>query len=302
MNERPRDTPATPSDPGRPAVPRRPPLHTPSALNLFRKCPEAYHLRYVARQPAPEIPSPALARGIAVHDTLAACAREYQRRGTLPTGWPARLAAQLPRAAYPEEAAWRADLAASRAQVAVGLAALAPELEVVAVERFWRWTWPGTASGAPFTLGAKVDLVLAGTDDRGARYLDIVDYATGQGRRIDRIQELVERLVVKANLVMGGEYAYIVSTTAWLASAASWSAVRDEDECRATWREIRGLAHAIATDPVMAPTPSALCQWCDYYGNGCLLDRPRVGEPDAGQDLARWLDATGDEAGEAKPA
>ncbi len=269
---------------------RRPPLHTPSALNLYRKCPEAYRLRYRARQPTPDEPSPALARGIAIHDVLAGCAHQYQRQGTLPLDWPTRLAACLPRAAYPDEAAWWGDLAAARAQIAVGLAALAPGLEVVAVERFWRWTWPGTGSAAPFTLGAKVDLVLAGTDDRGDRYLDVVDYATGQGRRIDRIQELVERLVVKANLGAGGDYAYIVSTTAWLASAASWSAVRDEDECRATWREIRGLAHAIATDPVMAPTPSALCAWCDFYGNGCILDRPGADDRRRSHGLADWLE------------
>ena len=39
-----------------PAGRRRPPLHTPSSLNLYRRCPEAYRLRYVARQPAPTRP------------------------------------------------------------------------------------------------------------------------------------------------------------------------------------------------------------------------------------------------------
>ncbi len=279
MTERPR--------PPRPATPQRPPLHTPSGLNLYRRCPEAYRLRYRARQPVPDTPSPALARGIAIHETLARCARQYQAQGVLPTGWAAGLAAGLPRAAYPDDAAWREDLAAARDQVAVGLAALHPTLEILAVEQFWRWTWPGKGPIAPFTLGAKVDLVVAGTDDRGARYLDVIDYATGQGRRVDPIQELVERLVVQANL--GGDYAYIVSTTAWLASDASWSAVRDEDEARATWRAIRGLAHAIATDPVMAPTPSAMCQYCDYYANGCILDRPGGGTL-PGEALVRWLD------------
>ncbi len=285
-----------------PTAARRPPLHTPSGLNLYRRCPEAYRLRYRVRQPAPETPSPALARGIAVHDVLARCAKQYQVRGTLPADWPARLADRLPRAAYPDTTAYRDDLAAARDQVSSGLAALTPGREVLAVERFWRWTWPGSPSGAAFTLGAKIDLVLAGTDDRGDRYLDVVDYATGQGRRIDRIQELVERLVVKANLGAGGDYAYIVSTTAWLALDASWSAVRDDDECRATWREIRGLAHAIATDPVMAPTPSALCAFCDYYGNGCVLDRPGDVRAGVGRDLARWLEGTGEEEGEATSA
>ncbi len=274
--------------PPRPEVGQRPPLHTPSGLNLYRRCPEAYRLRYRARQPVPETPSPALARGIAVHDTLARCARQYRHQGVLPTGWPAGLAADLPRAAYPDEAAWREDLAAARDQVAVGLVALHPPLEILAVEQFWRWTWPGKGPIAPFTLGAKVDLVLAGTDDRGARFLDVIDYTTGQGRRVDPIQELVERLVVQANL--GAEYAYIVNTTAWLASASSWSTVRGEEECRVTWRRIRGLAHAIATDPVMAPTPSALCTWCDYYGNGCVLDRPQPGARPGEDPLATWLD------------
>jgi hypothetical protein len=270
---------------------RRPPLHTPSGLNLYRRCPEAYRLRYRERHPVPATPSPALARGIAIHETLARCARQYQDTGALPTAWAAGLASELPRAAYPDEAAWREDLAAARDQVAVGLAALRPTVEIVAVEQFWRFTWPGKGPIAPFVLGAKVDLVVAGTDDRGERYLDIVDYATGQGRRLDPIQALVERLVVEANL--GGDYAYIVSTTAWLASAASWSAVRDEDEARATWRQVRGLAHAIATDPVMAPTPSAMCQYCDYYANGCILDRPGGGAL-PGEALVRWLDEDDD--------
>ena len=88
-----------------------------------------------------------------------------------------------------------------------------------------------------------------------------------------------------------GDYGYLVSTTVFLVDGIASAVVRDDVTCGQIWREIKGLVTAAAADRLFAPSPSNRCQWCAYFGNGCILDRPGA----AGDgETAMWLE---DEAG-----
>ena len=83
-----------------------------------------------------------------------------------------------------------------------------------------------------------------------------------------------------------GDYAYIRSSTIFLAAQSTRSDVLTRDYVQETWREIKQVVSAILAAQEWSPTRSTLCEWCPFYGNGCSLD-PTGGEGDA---LAEWLD------------
>ncbi len=268
--------PATP--PGRPS------LFTPSQLTLYRDCPERYRLAKVERRRVAEPFSAPLARGMALHAVLADCLEAVRRGAPRPDDLAARAAAALPAGDYPDERAWREDAAAVARQAAHGLAHLTPGLRVLAVEAFHRWTYGGDALTPAFTLGARADAILAGTDADGRAYLEVVDWKTGAGRGVDLLQEVALRIVTRHAL--GDAYAYIINTTVFVAHGTSSAIVREDAICRDVFREIKGLVTAIARDRLFPPRPSERCPFCPYFGDGCILDRPIAPGEDA---TAAWL-------------
>ena len=265
--------------------PGRPSLFTPSQLTLYRDCPERYRLAKVERRRVEEPFSAPLARGKALHTVLANCLEAARRGDPRPDDLAARAAAALPVDGYPDERAWREDAAAVARQAAHGLAHLTPGLRVLAVEAFHRWTYGGDALTPAFTLGARADAILAGTDADGRDYLEVVDWKTGAGRGVDLLQEVALRIV--ARHALGDAYAYIVNTTVFVAHGATHAIVRDDETCRRTWREVKGLVTAIARDRLFPPHPSGGCPYCPYFGDGCILDRPIAPKDDM---VAIWLD------------
>src|SRR5206468_2979632 len=127
---------------------------------------------------------------------------------------------------------------------------------------------------------AKVDRVLY-RDDAG---LEHTDYKTGMGQEVDWLQTVASRIVVRHNFV--DEYAYIRSSTMFLATQATRSDELTRERVQVTWREIKQGVNAILTAKAWPPARSTRCEWCPFYGNGCSLD-PAEGE---GDDMAAWLD------------
>ncbi len=41
------------------------------------------------------------------------------------------------------------------------------------------------------------------------------------------------------------------------------------ERCLADWEEVTRTLAAITTESAWAPTPSPLCEWCPFNGNGC---------------------------------
>ena len=268
-----------------PIPPTRPSLFTPSQLTLYRDCPERYRLAKVERRRVEEPFSAPLARGKALHAVLAGCLEAARRGDPRPDDLAARAAAALPAGDYPDERAWREDAAGVARQAAHGLTRLTPGMRVLAVEAFHRWTYKGDALTPAFTLGARADAILAGTDADGRAYLEVVDWKTGAGRGVDLLQEVALRIVTRHAL--GGDYAYIVNTTVFVAHGACSAVVREDAICRDVFREIKGLVTAIARDRLFPPRPSERCPFCPYFGDGCILDRSHAPGEDA---TAAWLD------------
>ncbi len=266
----------------RPSV--RLPLHTPSGLSLYA-CPQRYYLQKIVHHPADEAFSPALARGKAIHRVLEACGHALRRGETPPGDLKARAMVALPRDGYPDERAWAEDVAAVLAQAEVGLRHLATGRRVLAVEAFLRYPYRGDAATPPFVLGATADVILEGVDDCDERFLEVIDWKTGRGRGVDLIQELALRIVAK-HTYKG--YAYIVSTTAFLAEDATWSIVRDDVSCRRIWGEMKATVAAIEAEERWEPLASTRCLWCPYFRNGCALDRTK-----GAVDIENWLDGDG---------
>lgn len=197
-----------------------------------------------------------------------------------------RATAALPRDGYPDERAWAEDVAAVLAQVEVGLRHLATGRRVLAVEAFLRYPYRGDAATPPFVLGATADVILEGVDDRDERFLEVIDWKTGRGRGVDLVQELALRIVAK-HTYKG--YAYIVSTTAFLAEDATWSIVRDDVSCRRIWGELKATVAAIEREERWEPQPGTKCLWCPYFQNGCALDRT-----EGAGDIGHWLNGDGE--------
>ncbi len=263
------------------AVQSRPQLYSPSGLNLYAQCPERYFRQRVQRQKVVEPFSPALAKGIAVHQVLEAAAKEYQLQGTVPVNLRERLQDLLPQSKYPGERAWRDEAAGAADLVKYGLGLLDGESRVLCTESFLRYTYKGDTTCPAFALGAKVDLVLACDNGDGSEHLVVIDYKTGKVE-IDTLQELALRIVVQHTF--GRHFTHIISSTPFLAERTTRSIVLSDVECHRTWRKIKETVAAIESNTKWQPVPSALCQWCPYFGNGCSLD----GES-ASDDLGLWL-------------
>lgn len=231
------------------------PLYSPSGLALYA-CPQRYFLQKIVHHPADEAFSPALARGKAIHRVLEACGHALRRGEEPPGNLEARVAAALPRDGYPDERAWTEDAAAALAQVAVGVRHLTAGRRVLAVEAFLRYPYRGDGATPPFVLGATADVILEGVDDRDERFLEVIDWKTGRGRGVDLLQELALRIVAK-HTYRG--YAYIVSTTAFLAEDATWSIVRDDVSCRRIWGEMKATVAAIEAEERWEPRASTRC-------------------------------------------
>jgi hypothetical protein len=267
-----------------PTSPDRPSLFTPSQLSLYRDCPERYRLAKIERRRVEEPFSAPLARGKALHAVLADCLERVRRGDPRPDDLAARAAAALPHDGYPDRRAWAEDAAAVARQATHGLTHLPPGMRVLAVEAFHRWTYRGDALTPAFTLGARADAILAGTDADGRAYLEVVDWKTGAGRGVDLLQEVALRIV--ARHALGDAYAYIVNTTVFVAHGARSAVVREDAICRDVFREIKGLVTAIARDRLFPPRPSERCPFCPYFGDGCILDQP---SPPGEDTTAAWL-------------
>lgn len=261
------------------------PLYSPSGLALYA-CPQRYYLQKIVHHPADEAFSPALARGKAIHRVLEACGHALRRGETPPGDLEARVTVALSRDGYPDERAWAEDATVVLAQAEVGLRHLATGRRVLAVEAFLRYPYRGDAATPPFVLGATADVILEGIDDRDERFLEVIDWKTGRGRGVDLLQELALRIVAK-HTYRG--YAYIVSTTAFLAEDATWSIVRDDVSCRRIWGEMKATVAAIEAEERWEPRASTRCLWCPYFQNGCALDRM-----EGAADIGNWLDGDGE--------
>ncbi|MDP9469876.1 MAG: PD-(D/E)XK nuclease family protein [Chloroflexota bacterium] len=267
------------------------PIIYPKHINLFLQCPERYFHERVERQKIDQPFSPAMTKGIAVHQILNDAAVEYRRHGTVPANLVERAEALVPRSSYPSDLAWCADVESVVAQVKFGIAYLDGEACVLASEATYQYPYQRGRDCPPFALAAKVDLVLLRHDADGQPFLDVVDFKSGTSLRADTIQELAGRIVVEQNAErrFGLPYAYVQTSTVYVGVGAVRSEVLDAEECGRRWSQTKQVVAAIVNGNDWEPNPSPMCEWCPFFNNGCSLT-----VEDGDDDLGEWLDRVAD--------
>jgi len=79
----------------------------------------------------------------------------------------------------------------------------------------------------------------------------------------------------------GENFAPVVFTELYVAKEHVRSSELTLERCLADWEEIKRTLAAIAAESTWAPTPSPLCEWCPFNGNGCEPTREE-------QNLSLW--------------
>lgn len=256
----------------------RPHIFYPSQLNLYRQCPERYHHKYVLRERVAEEFSRPLAVGIATHELAAVCFKEQLNHGAMPAFLEQRAEDLLPATAYPSILLpfYRDDIASVVSTVKWMLSRFSGAERIVGIERTLSYAFSGNASCDPFTLRAKIDLVVEHPDGT----LEHIDFKTGRFKR-DPIQEISSRIVMGAAYGRDFPYPKIRSTILFGAEQRVVSETLSKEDCLPTWREIREIANTIMTGSCWAPETSPLCEWCPYFENGCSLSASNTSWSDA---------------------
>jgi hypothetical protein len=262
--------------------PTKIPTFTPTMLASFERCPQQYQLKYVLKERPAEDFSANLACGSAVHRVLASFFEQFRRTGGFPIDLRQRVQAQLPIAQHPSEEAWVADVERVLGWVKWALSAFDGTARVVAVERSYEYLFPGSRDGAfpAFRLRHTVDLVL----EREEGAIEHLDWKTGNGYRIDDLQNVAARIVVGQAFPDRPRF---LSSTAFLANEAMRTDELSYEAIKVVWEGIKGLVQAISIEQDWLPVANPLCPWCVFYGQGCPL-YPGVDAPDA---MTGWLEA-----------
>lgn len=248
-------------------------LHYPSQLKLFRECRRRYHLKVVERHRVDEPFSPSLEKGKVAHAVLKICADGLMReRPHLPANLADLVAPRLPRDAYPSDASWRHDTAEVINWVKYALSYLDARGEILGAELFLNRHFPSEEGHRGFSVGTVLDLVLLRHDDDGP-YIEVIDYKSGRSGRDDPLSPVIARFVlkrlIKRHLPDGG-FGRVVYTELYLAEKVPRPLELDLPLCMERWEEIKCLLAEIEAEKAFPPSPSPLCGFCPFNGNGCL--------------------------------
>jgi hypothetical protein len=257
------------------------PIFWPSQIKLYLECPERYYHKYVARRRGVEPFSRDLARGIALHATLAECFEEFQRSRGFPINIKKRVETQLRQSDYPTnvEASRFEDAENVTAYVKWVLSEFDCTAEVLGVEQTLGYYHRGANDSPACLFRAKVDLVLGHSDGT----LEHVDFKGGKVKA-DPIQEVLSRIVVASEY--GERYPEIRTTTLFVAEHKRTSAVLERGACRETWETIKRAVAAIQSAADWKPSPSPFCGTCPYFSNGCSVSLESAGT----KALGTWLE------------
>jgi hypothetical protein len=250
--------------------------HYPSQLKLFGDCRRRYLLKVVERRQVVEPFSPALEKGKVAHAVLKLCAARIMHDSDASLADLGMLvAARLPREPYPSTPSWQSDVDEISAWVTYGLAQLDAAATMLGAELFLRRAYAGDAACEPFSLGAVLDLVLLRRGGDGTPYLEVVDYKSGRNRWRDPLAPVVVRFVLKPLIrqnLPSDEFGRVVYTELYLAQQFARRLELERPLCLERWETIKQLIMEIRAERVFPPSPSPLCQFCPYDGNGCLAN------------------------------
>jgi hypothetical protein len=257
----------------------------PSHLKLFADCRRRYRWKVVERRCVAEPFSPALAKGNAAHQILKRCLDGLrQPEPSLPMDIAGLVRGRLPLEHYPSALARDADVAEVTGWVKRALGHLGPHDEVLGAELFLRRGYRGDEECAPFEAAALVDLVLLRAAPDGERYVELVDWKTGRSGWEDPFAPVIARFAAKpliAQHLPGVQSPRVVYTWLYLAEGEPVSLELDLGLCAERWEEVKRAVGEIRAEQTWAPSPSPLCGFCPFNGNGCDA---AAAPPDDGAD------------------
>ena len=190
----------------------------------------------------------------------------------MPADLQSLVAPRLPRAEYPSAADGRAMWREVVEWVKYGLSYLDPYATILGVERFLDRTYYPEDGSGPIPVG------------RGHRLAPAADRQ--QRQTIHRDRRLQDRqtprwVIVRSGLfpvrpetavdatLPGEGFAPVDVHRAVCRQAACPHSELTLERCLADWEEVKRTLAAIAAESTWAPTPSPLCEWCPFNGNGC---------------------------------
>jgi hypothetical protein len=244
----------------------------PSHLERFQQCRRRYHLQMRGPRPLDQPFSAALAKGNVAHEVLKICGKEWQESVSMPADLRSLVAPRLPRDFYPSQATWETDVDEVVEWVKYGLSYLDPYAAILGVEQFLARTFRPDDGSPPIPLGVVIDLLLLRTDSQGARFFEIIDYKTGKHLDASLFAPVMSRFVLKRliNTHLPGEsFAPVVFTELYLCKRHVRTSEMTLERCLADWEEVKRTLAEISAETTWAPTPSPLCEWCAFNGNGC---------------------------------
>jgi len=235
---------------------------------MYKDCPQRYYLQFVHKRAGRMVDKSAMTRGRVTHSVLAVAFNHLRARNTFPDSLDKRITERLSVDDYPSYDHWQHDVRVIGGWVEHAVESFDTRKSVMAVEKTYAFPFPGRSAEPPFTLNARVDLVLR-HDDGGIEH---VDWKTGKRGWVDEIQNVAARIAVGKAL----QEPRVVSTVSFLAAANGEhddSSELSRQDVRDGWTTIKGLASSICTDNEWTPIQSGLCNWCPYYQHGCKLHR-----------------------------
>jgi hypothetical protein len=244
----------------------------PSHLELFQQCRLRYHLKMEGQRPVDQPLSAPLAKGNVAHEVLKICGKEWQETVSMPADLRSLVAPRLPRSNYSSQASWETDVAEVVEWVKYGLSYLDPYATILGVEQFLDRTFHPDDGSPPIPLGVVIDMLLLRTDSTGAKFIEIVDYKTGKHLDASLFAPVVSRFVLKRLITThlpGDTFAPVVFTELYLGKRHVRTSEMTMERCLADWEEVKRTLAEISAEITWAPTPSPLCEWCPFNGNGC---------------------------------
>ena len=252
-----------------PASPRR--LY-PSHLELFQQCRHRFHLKVVERRPIADQAGPAIAKGNAAHAVLKICGQEWKETASMPADLRSLVVPRLLRADYASDADRERDVADVVEWVKYGLTYLDPYATILGVEQFLERSYRPDDGSPPIPLGVVVDLILLRTDSTGARFIEIVDYKTGRNLDGSPFAPVFSRFALRPLIKRyfpGDDFAPVLFTELYLAKQHIRTSELTLTRCLDDWEEVKRTLAAITAESTWPATPSPLCEWCPFNGNGC---------------------------------
>ncbi|MEZ4569903.1 MAG: PD-(D/E)XK nuclease family protein [Thermomicrobiales bacterium] len=239
----------------------RPRTFFPTAINMYRQCPERYYRHYILKKRRPQPFSRPLLTGGATHRLIARVLPTFMRTGQKPKDLLPDALREVSTSEYPpEEVDQRERDAADVVEWTFRALDMLPERSSL---RLQERQLSCAAGKSGVEIGAQVDVVL----QRSCGTVEHIDFKTGKVRD-NTVQNLIARAVVGRHF---GNAPGILTSTLYLRHGQYQSAELTADGSRLEWQGIARDIREIRSLGRFPPNPGPLCEFCPYQSRDCSV-------------------------------